>query len=71
MSEKLSFTAWLLLQTGSHDPVGDLASDAKDDDTWPEGERDFQTYDDYLSDLGAMAEARDALRRAWDEWRVA
>lgn len=32
------------------DPVGDLACEAKHDDTWPEGER-LDPHDDHLSGI--------------------
>lgn len=59
-----SFAAWLAGQRDHNDPVGDLARDAADDDTWPTT-GDYRSYVDYLSRVGASTGAMESLKTAW------
>lgn len=71
-----SFTAWLQQYEDEPHPIGDLARDVRDDDTWPvEGASvddrwpaeagSYQVYYQYLRRVGASPWALDTLREAW------
>ena len=71
-----SFTAWLQQYEDEQHPIGDLARDVRDDDTWPvEGATvddvwpadapAYHAYRDYLLRVGASDGALSALREAW------
>ncbi|GAA3750540.1 hypothetical protein [Micromonospora maritima] len=71
-----SFTAWLEQYEDERHPIGDLARDVRDDDTWPvDGVSvddrwpaeagSYEVYRNYLLRVGASADALDVLREAW------
>ncbi|KAB1929177.1 hypothetical protein F8280_00065 [Micromonospora noduli] len=64
---KGSFAAWLVEQSNVRHPIGDLAREAADDDTWP-ASGDYRMYVDYMIGLRAMPEALEALRMAWTQY---
>lgn len=64
----MSFTKWLLGQQKRQDAIGDLARDAKQDKTWPRGDRGLSEYAQHLAIRGACDGARDTLLLAWEEW---
>ncbi|MEV0214384.1 YozE family protein [Micromonospora sp. NPDC050695] len=64
---KGSFAAWLGEQTDARHPIGDLARDAADDDTWPTS-GDYPTYVNYLNGLHAAPVVLETLREAWTEY---
>jgi hypothetical protein len=59
------FVRWLYKQAGREDPVGDLASDAKDDLHFPRG--GLEEVREYLSRYGGHVQ--DALEDASAEWQ--
>lgn len=74
-----SFTEWLMQHVDDQHPVGDLARDVRDDDTWPvEGiavddrqpaePNSHQVYLQYLHQVRAGSEALDAFREAWSAY---
>jgi hypothetical protein len=64
-----SFTDWLHGQLDRRGPIGDLARDVAEDETWPKvGRLELADYRDYLYDVGAIEEAVDALGQAWVEY---
>ncbi|MBZ6205798.1 sterile alpha motif-like domain-containing protein [Streptomyces olivaceus] len=60
-----SFYEWLMRCVDEQSPVGDLARDARDDDTWPDGEESYDLCVEYLESLNAYDGALDALEEAW------
>lgn len=58
------FREWLRSYTDARGPIGDLAWDVAGDDTWPVG-GDYQSYVDYLMEVGAVPDALEAFREAW------
>ncbi len=64
---KGSFAAWLGEQTTAQHPIGDLARDAVNDDTWP-ASGDYRTYVNYLFGLHAAPAVLETLRAAWTEY---
>ena len=67
----MSFTQWLQRQRHRNDPIGDIARDAGQDETWPKRQRTFGAFYAYLEECGACDGALRALRAAWAEWRRA
>lgn len=64
----MTFYEWLLTQLDRQDPVGDLARDAKEDDTFPDGDEDGSTYVEHLKSETACPEALQALKDAYFEF---
>jgi hypothetical protein len=66
---ELSFTDWLKKQIGRHSPLGDLARDMADDETWPTlGTLD--SYENYLLSRSADWRAVETLKRAWKTYNA-
>jgi uncharacterized protein YozE (UPF0346 family) len=67
MSTKPSdFKEWLLRLVDESSPVGHLACDVRDDDTWPDDEPEsFELLAEYLESQGAIPAAVDAFEEAW------
>ena len=63
-----AFSAWLLRQVARQDAVGDLARDARADETWPSQVLDLDAIHDSLDETNASQEAHEALDRAWFEF---
>lgn len=66
---KLSFTDWLKKHTKRDSPLGDLASDAMSDKTWP-SYNTLEKYRDYLLFRRAALNAIEALERAWKSYKA-
>jgi uncharacterized protein YozE (UPF0346 family) len=66
-----SFYPWLLRQVARIDPVGALARAAQQDPAWPKRTDALPRLDQYLRNLEATVETRQALRRAYGEWLIA
>lgn len=62
-----SFNQWLRQQLQRDDAVGDIARDARDDQTWPDAQR-LQTYQEHLENFPASPNALKALETAWNEF---
>ena len=67
----LTFWCWLSRQRRRADPVGDLARDAWQDETFPRRARRLDTLDAYLGRVGACDGTHRSLRRAFGEYLVA
>ena len=65
----LGFSAWLLRQTKRDDPIGDLASDAKQDKTFPKT-NSKEKIANYLRSKRACHEAIEALTEAYAEFKL-
>lgn len=67
-----SFITWLTRQHQRQDPVGDLATDVRQDikdGCRPPG-WSLAAFVEHLEDHGAVDGALDAAERAWKEWRA-
>lgn len=64
----MTFYEWLLTQVDREDPVGDLAMDAREDDSFPDGDEDGSTYVEHLKSATASPEALQALKDAYFEF---
>jgi uncharacterized protein YozE (UPF0346 family) len=60
-----SFTAWLEARVGDGSPVGDLADDVRDDESWPVNATTYRELVAYLDRHRAANGAYEALRQAW------
>jgi len=68
-SGELTFTDWLKKHSKRDSPLGDLARDMLDDNTWPL----YDSLDEYRSYLGfrhASYKAIEALERAWKTYKA-
>jgi uncharacterized protein YozE (UPF0346 family) len=68
MEKRMKFTSWLMEQWGRDDPIGDLANDARDDQSFPAEVASLDALDNYLFVRGAGRDARDAAAAAWREF---
>jgi hypothetical protein len=65
----VTFVEWLARQTWRRDAIGDLARDARRDDSWPPpGKINRARLRAHLESQDAIASALDALDAAWSEW---
>lgn len=64
-----SFTSWLITQMWARNPVGDLARDVSDDESWPIDGTEKREFVAYLARQHACAGAMLALDRAWSSYR--
>lgn len=62
-SNNLTFTDWLNKQKNRDTPLGDLARDMANDNTWPSHDR-FEDYENYLYSKRASWQAIDTLKKA-------
>jgi hypothetical protein len=65
----MAFTNFLLSQSYRADCVGDLARDAVADTNRPT--KSIRQWRNYLKSVRASMWARDALEKAWQEYRIA
>jgi hypothetical protein len=63
-SIELSFTDWLKRHSSRNSPLGDLAKDMTNDETWP-SYNSLDDYRSYLHNQNACYDAIETLDRAW------
>lgn len=71
-SKPTDFRSWLLRHVDESSHVGHLATDVRDDTTWPAkpAQETLQFYSEYLASEGAIPEAMAALKTAWDRYQT-
>ncbi|WOH37654.1 sterile alpha motif-like domain-containing protein [Thalassotalea fonticola] len=62
------FYTWLLSQSGRNDIISDLASDVRQDSSFPLDSDNFTSLREYLENKGACPGALEALDEAWREF---